>query len=281
LTDVASSSPTPASSRAGSARLARAVRLTLLPPGHAGDDPVRNGYAGFPAPAGLAAFVELIATVEGAVDPNLGYLLDIQAIDKPVRDVALPILTRAMREGRRDIPGLLRQLAAALREQLPNLHLLRLNASPYVSFEVTPMNPPAPAPVVLRTKFDFAAAHRLHAENLSDEENRRIFGKCNNPRGHGHNYQFEPAVRTLPGKDLPIARVYELAERVILQRFDHKHLNEDCPEFDPRRGGLNPSVENIARVFYELLAPEVRTAGAHLDAVTVWETDRTCATYPA
>jgi 6-pyruvoyltetrahydropterin/6-carboxytetrahydropterin synthase len=232
---------------------------------------------------GLAAFVELIVTVEGPVDPNLGYLLDIQAIDKPVRDVALPILTRAFREDHRDTPGLLHRLADALRQQLPNLQRLALRTSPYVSFEVSPLNTPAPAPapVVVRTKFDFAAAHRLHAENLSDEENRRIFGKCNNPSGHGHNYQFEPAVRLAPGKDLPLPRLYDIAERVILRRFDHKHLNEDCPQFDPRRGGLNPSVENIARVFYELLAPEVRMAGAHLDAVTVWETDRTCATYPA
>jgi hypothetical protein len=51
-----------------------------------------------------------------------------------------------------------------------------------------------PAAVIIRQKFDFAAAHRLHTPSLSEEENRRIFGKCNNPSGHGHNYQVEPAV---------------------------------------------------------------------------------------
>ena len=72
------------------------------------------------------------------------------------------------------------------------------------------------------------------------------------------------------------------AERVI-SRFDHAHLNEDTAEFDTSRGGVNPSVENIARVCYDLLAPAVVSASpdARLRSVTVWETDKTSATYPA
>jgi 6-pyruvoyltetrahydropterin/6-carboxytetrahydropterin synthase len=78
-----------------------------------------------------------------------------------------------------------------------------------------------------------------------------------------------------------VATLERLADEVLLERFDHKHLNEDTTEFDPRRGGVNPSVENIAAVFFNLLAPAVAQAGATLEHLTVWETDRTSATYPA
>jgi 6-pyruvoyltetrahydropterin/6-carboxytetrahydropterin synthase len=66
-----------------------------------------------------------------------------------------------------------------------------------------------------------------------------------------------------------------------LDKFDHTHLNEDTQEFNQSQGGLNPSVENIAKVFYQLLAPELARAhpGTTLASMTVWETDRTSATY--
>jgi 6-pyruvoyltetrahydropterin/6-carboxytetrahydropterin synthase len=73
-----------------------------------------------------------------------------------------------------------------------------------------------------------------------------------------------------------------LAEDRIIRRFDHKNFNIDTPEFGGA-SGVNPSVENIARVFFELLEPGVREAGgggANLRSLTVWETDRTSATYP-
>jgi 6-pyruvoyltetrahydropterin/6-carboxytetrahydropterin synthase len=72
-----------------------------------------------------------------------------------------------------------------------------------------------------------------------------------------------------------------ITDAAVIQRFDHKHLNEDTREF-ASVGGLNPSVENIAKVVFDLLAPEIARASpdAQLRSITVWETDRTCATYP-
>jgi 6-pyruvoyltetrahydropterin/6-carboxytetrahydropterin synthase len=137
--------------------------------------------------------------------------------------------------------------------------------------------------VSIRQRFDFAAAHRLHVDALSDERNRELFGKCNNPSGHGHNYQIEPEVEVdLDERGVPslgLADLERLTDELVVQRFDHKHLNLDTSEFGP--GGLNPSVENIARVSFELLAGPIGRAGARLRRVTVWETDRTRATYPA
>jgi 6-pyruvoyltetrahydropterin/6-carboxytetrahydropterin synthase len=72
-------------------------------------------------------------------------------------------------------------------------------------------------------------------------------------------------------------------DETIIQRFDHKYLNVDTQEFRAEAGGLNPSVENIAKVCFDLLAPAIRRAapGVELRSITVWETDRTSCTYPA
>ena len=144
---------------------------------------------------------------------------------------------------------------------------------------------------LMRQKFDIAAAHRLHVPSLSDEENRALFGKCNNPRGHGHNYQFEPVIE-LPISDgvpaLTLAQLERLAQLAIVDRFDHTHLNLDTPDF-AADSGVNPSVENIARVFFDHLRRAIEGHAAalppdrrpRLRSMTVWETDRTSATYPA
>lgn len=148
------------------------------------------------------------------------------------------------------------------------------------------MSPQTPTVALLRQQFDFAAAHRLHVPTLSDEENRRIFGKCNNLRGHGHNYRVEPCVEVSVQQGGPpaisLAEFERLTVEHIIARFDHTHLNDDTAEFNTARGGMNPSVENIARVCFERLAPAIRAAapGAKLRYVTVWETDKTSSTYP-
>ena len=131
--------------------------------------------------------------------------------------------------------------------------------------------------VVFTQSFEFAAAHRLHVPGLSDEENRRNFGKCANPSGHGHNYVVEVSVTGTPDPArgaLVDPPVFErtVRERVI-DRFDHKHLNTDCPEFAER----NPTVENLAQVIWELLADAFE--GCQLSCIRVWETPRTYAEY--
>jgi len=137
---------------------------------------------------------------------------------------------------------------------------------------------------LIAQKFEFAASHRLHVASMTEEENRRAFGKCNHPSGHGHNYVFEPRVE-VPVATPGVLREGELeaiAKEAILDRFDHTYLNVDSVEF--RDGsGLVPSVENIAKVFFDLLAARIDATGrgARLRDVTVWESERTSATYPA
>ncbi len=243
-----------------------------------------NGYAAKPAMRGLGRYYSVDVTARGVPDPVTGYLIDIKAIDRAVRDAVVPLISLACHDDpAREPATLLPELMVDLEAALPvTLAALRWNLTPYSSIT---MNALSATTVVLRQRFDFAAAHRLHVDTLSDEENRRLFGKCNNPSGHGHNYQVEPAVEApLPGSGpMPFTMLdlERLADETIIAAFDHTNLNTDPPDFS--QAGVNPSVEHIARACYQRLgnAIDATGSGAKLLEVTVWETDRTRCTYPA
>src|SRR5436309_10000298 len=88
--------------------------------------------------------------------------------------------------------------------------------------------------VLLTRKIEFSASHLYHNPNLSAEENRRIFGKCNNPHGHGHNYTLQVTIEGEPdpvtGMVLDLKELKEILEQEIMQRMDHRHLNYEVPE---------------------------------------------------
>lgn len=144
----------------------------------------------------------------------------------------------------------------------------------------------SPGTALLRQKFEIAAAHRLYVPELSDEENQRLFGRCANPSAHGHNYIIEPCVRVPVEQGgtprFGLADLERATLASLIEPFDHRNLNVDCPQFDRAKGGVNPSVENISRVFYGLLAPAIAAHGhgVELASLTVWETEKTCSTYP-
>jgi 6-pyruvoyltetrahydropterin/6-carboxytetrahydropterin synthase len=136
--------------------------------------------------------------------------------------------------------------------------------SDVIKEEGTPM-------VTLTKKFGFSAAHRLHSLQLSDEENLVVFGKCNNLHGHGHNYELEVTVRgnidSQTGMIMDLGKIMHVVQEQILERFDHKHLNKDTTEFL----SLNPTGENIVRVIWTLLQPEL---GSALVRLGLWETPK-------
>jgi 6-pyruvoyltetrahydropterin/6-carboxytetrahydropterin synthase len=123
--------------------------------------------------------------------------------------------------------------------------------------------------VYLTRKMEFSAAHRYHNPAFSPEENARIFGKCNNPNGHGHNYVLEVTVggETDPatGMVLDLKELKELMEREVMDRMDHRSLNHEVPEL----AGQIPTCENIAAVIWKLLAPKIRRG--RLTRVRLWE----------
>ena len=131
-----------------------------------------------------------------------------------------------------------------------------------------------PTTTTLSCQFEFAAAHRLNDPDLTAEENLALFGKCNRPNGHGHNYRLEVAVLPPHGPLFGMADLERVVAGPVLDRFDHRNLNVDCAEF----ATLNPTVENIAAVCFDLLRPMLAEEGVTLQRVTVWETAKTSAT---
>ena len=123
----------------------------------------------------------------------------------------------------------------------------------------------------LTRRYRFAAAHRLDSPALSVEENRRLYGKCNNPFGHGHDYVLEISVEGRVGENgLLIDReaLDELVEAKVLRRLNHKDLNRDVPELV----GV-PTTENVAQLIERLLL-EDWTLAPRLARIRIAETDR-------
>jgi 6-pyruvoyltetrahydropterin/6-carboxytetrahydropterin synthase len=111
--------------------------------------------------------------------------------------------------------------------------------------------------VLLTRKIEFSASHLYHNPDLSPEENRRIFGKCNNPHGHGHNYTLEVTVAGEPdpltGMVLDLKELKEILDREVIARMDHRFLNYEVPEL----AGQIPTCENIVGVIWRLLDPKI------------------------
>ena len=115
----------------------------------------------------------------------------------------------------------------------------------------------------LTRKAEFAASHYYHNPELSPEENRRLFGKCNNPNGHGHNYVLEVTVKgeidPRSGFVVDLKQLKEIMNREVLDAMDHRFLNKEVPEFATRV----PTTENLAIAIWQRLAPKLTNAKLH------------------
>jgi 6-pyruvoyltetrahydropterin/6-carboxytetrahydropterin synthase len=123
---------------------------------------------------------------------------------------------------------------------------------------------------------EFSATHRLFNPEFDDAKNDRVFGKCNNRNGHGHNYRLEVTVKGAPdpatGMTFDLSELRKILEEVVQARFDHKNLNLDVAEMK----GMVPTAENIARVIWKLL--EQRLSGK-LDRIRLFETQNNIVEY--
>lgn len=117
----------------------------------------------------------------------------------------------------------------------------------------------------------FNAAHRVHNPALSDAENKRLFGKCNNPNWHGHNYTLQVTVEGTPdpktGYVIDLGDLRDVAERELIGYLDHKNLNLDVPFM----AGIIPTTENLVVECWRILAPLV--SPARLTRLQLWETE--------
>ncbi|MFT6871788.1 MAG: 6-pyruvoyltetrahydropterin/6-carboxytetrahydropterin synthase [Roseivirga sp.] len=133
--------------------------------------------------------------------------------------------------------------------------------------------------VAVFRKEHFNAAHRLNNPNWSEDKNEEIFGKCNNKHYHGHNYEIIVKVSGEPDPDTgyvyDMKVLSDMIKENVSNKFDHKNLNLDVPEFK----NLNPTAENIVVVIYNILRDKIESK---LDLkVTLYETERNYVEYPA
>lgn len=132
--------------------------------------------------------------------------------------------------------------------------------------------------VHLARKYRFPASHRLHSPALTDEQNRATYGKCNNPHGHGHDYEVEIIVRgevdPLTGRAVDISALDRLVEKQILAPLRYRNLNEEIPAF----ADLVPTTENLAaeldRQLRRAWADAFEPGGPALEKLRIWETER-------
>jgi 6-pyruvoyltetrahydropterin/6-carboxytetrahydropterin synthase len=130
------------------------------------------------------------------------------------------------------------------------------------------------AKAYLSRRYRFSASHRLHSDHMSDAENRAIYGKCNNPHGHGHNYTLEVtvsgSVETSTGMVCNLVDLDESVHREVLSRFDIENLNMRAEFAD-----CVPTTENLCIVIFDLLNQDIlkrKFTQAHLEGVRLEET---------
>ncbi len=124
--------------------------------------------------------------------------------------------------------------------------------------------------IYVTRRAEFSASHYYHNPQFSAEENRRVFGKCSNPLGHGHNYTLEVTVggdiNPATGMVLDLKDLKTLLEQEVVQLMDHKFLNKEVPAFSAK----NPTTENLAVEIWNLLAPKLTQGKLH--RIRVYET---------
>jgi 6-pyruvoyltetrahydropterin/6-carboxytetrahydropterin synthase len=117
--------------------------------------------------------------------------------------------------------------------------------------------------IYVTRRAEFSASHYYHNPALSPEENLRIFGKCNNPHGHGHNYTLEVTVAgeldPKTGMVLDLKDLKKLVESEVMEAMDHRFLNKEVPVFS----STLPTTENIAVEIWSRLAPKLRNGKLH------------------
>ena len=124
--------------------------------------------------------------------------------------------------------------------------------------------------IYLTRKAEFSASHYYHNPQLTPEENLRLFGKCNNPNGHGHNYTLEVTVKGAvdhkSGFVVDLKQLKDVMSREVLEAMDHRFLNKEVPEFLTKI----PTTENLAVAIWARLAPKLQAARLH--RVRLYET---------
>ncbi len=214
-------------------------------------------------------------TFSGAISPEDGMIVNIAELKPLISALMLPLEGAWLPDS---LPYFANKrptaenLALYLWESFPHavkgatLAALRLEEGARVCVQISPDT------MTLSRQFEFAAAHRLALPELDDAANLDRFGICSNRAGHGHNFALTVAVEGWPdaqtGYIIPPALLDAVVEEEVFARFDHKHLNTDCPEFRDKV----PTSENLALTIWEILDARLAKEGFRLARVALQET---------
>ena len=254
--------------------LTREVRFTIPGDRSALDGPVLNSWGGWPTVQPGDVSGVLRCTLRGQLDPATAYLCDIGLMDRAVReDVVGAACGQAAIVA--SWPALVKFAWQQLKARFsPEYQLERVTIlpNPWIAWSRDASDE---SMIYLTQQFEFSAAHRLHNPGLSAADNRQMFGKCNNPHGHGHNYVVEVTVAAETGADGQVSpeTMKQIVRERVIDRLDHKFLNVEVGEFQE----LNPSVENIAIVIWDWLDNGIPQGQLH--NVRVYETPKTWADF--
>lgn len=131
--------------------------------------------------------------------------------------------------------------------------------------------------IYITKKLDFSAAHRVYNPNFTDEENANYFGRCNNPNGHGHNYELEVTIKgevnPETGYLMDLKELKSIINREIIDKVDHKFLNYDVDFLQ----GIIPSSENLCIAFWNILKKAITQAELH--EIKLYESKTSSVTY--
>ncbi len=231
--------------------------------------------------------------VRGAVDPRTGIIINIKILDAIVREQVISELDSrdlthhcAFENCRISLSTILNFIHEQLKGHIPPevmISGLRLEESAESWADWLPsyeQRKSRKEMFLVTRSYEFSASHRLDSSALTPEENLELFGKCNYPNGHGHNYILEVTVEGAPdaksGQIIDIAELDDIVNREIVDRYDHRHLNYDIPEFE----GKIPSAEIITKVIWDRLSPYVSTS-SKLYRILLRETARNIFEYYA
>lgn len=284
-------------------KLARQVRFAVDPFGLSTEYGA-NSYCAKPTADGLSLFFALWVELTGPVDIDTGFVVNVADIDRIVRDKAVGLFDEFIKQyftssmslrdpqrgskqsgslallgtpdgGFEQIGQLLGRIWQRLeKEFLPaRIESLAVELMPARKLAIKERIGDM---LYFSEKFEFAASHTLWNEKFSDDENYKIFGKCANRKGHGHNYIIEVTVKKpMAGEPLKAGDFERTVQREFIRLVDHKNLSADVEYFKK----VNPTVENIAEFAFKNLKDRFKPF--QLDCVTVWENDRTFCSFRA
>ena len=219
--------------------------------------------------------------LRGAVSPEDGMIVNIIEVKPRLAEVVAQLEDKFLdedisffRDNRPTAENITRFLWDAMPSHIGTgvLHRLQLDQSGRTRVEMFADS----ISMKVSRSYEFAAAHRLFAPALSEQENWRRFDKCSNAAGHGHNFQLQVWIEGTPDDETGFiinpSLLDSIVETEVYQRFDHKHLNEDCPEFID--AALVPTSENLALVIFNLLRTRLADEGYRLVRVGLQETQK-------